>query len=81
MYNVREKLRAGAPLNAKEQVIHELGLVSVLRQIHDDLDGCAVRARDRMGRPCCKMRMPPGECVARNPRSVCSCAPRMRERS
>ena len=38
MYNVLEKLRAGEALDAKEKVIHEQGLVSVLRQIHDDLD-------------------------------------------
>lgn len=38
MYNVMAKLRSGEPLNAKEQTIHEQGLVSVLRQIHDDLD-------------------------------------------
>jgi hypothetical protein len=38
MYNVLEKLRAGEPLNAKEKVIHEQGLVSVLKEIHDDLD-------------------------------------------
>jgi hypothetical protein len=38
MYNVMEKLRSGEPLNAKEKVIHEQGLVSILQQIHDDLD-------------------------------------------
>jgi hypothetical protein len=38
MYNVLEKLRSGEPLTAKEKVIHEEGLVSVLKQIHDDLD-------------------------------------------
>jgi hypothetical protein len=38
MYNVLEKLRAGEPLNAKEKVVHEQGLVSVLKEIHDDLD-------------------------------------------
>ncbi|HEV7403072.1 MAG TPA: hypothetical protein VGO11_09110 [Chthoniobacteraceae bacterium] len=44
MYNVLEKLRAGGPLNAKEQIIHEQGLVSVLRQIHDDLDTAVAEA-------------------------------------
>ncbi len=44
MYNVLEKLRAGGPLNAKEQLIHEQGLVSVLRQIHDDLDAAVAEA-------------------------------------
>lgn len=38
MYNVLEKLRSGEALSAKEKVIHEQGLVSVLKQIHDDLD-------------------------------------------
>ncbi len=38
MYNVLEKLRAGETLTAKEKTIHEQGLVSVLRQLHDELD-------------------------------------------
>jgi hypothetical protein len=38
MYNVLEKLRSGQPLDGKEQAIHHQGLVSVLRQIHGDLD-------------------------------------------
>jgi hypothetical protein len=38
MYNVVEKLRANEPLNQKEERIHDMGLVSVLRQLHDDLD-------------------------------------------
>ncbi len=38
MYNVLEKLRSGAALTEKEKAIHEKGLVSVLEQIHDDLD-------------------------------------------
>jgi hypothetical protein len=38
MYNVLEKLKAGEPLTAKDKVIHEEGLVSVLRQLHSDLD-------------------------------------------
>lgn len=36
MYNVLEKLRSGAELTAKEKKTHEEGLVSVLKQIHDD---------------------------------------------
>jgi hypothetical protein len=31
-------------LNAKEQVTHEEGLISVLRQLHDDLDAAVVAA-------------------------------------
>jgi hypothetical protein len=38
MYNVLEKLRSGEALTAKEKGIHEQGLVSVLRQLHDELD-------------------------------------------
>lgn len=38
VYNVLEKLRSGEALTTKEQVIHEQGLVSVLKAIHDDLD-------------------------------------------
>ena len=37
MYNVLEKLRSGEPLTDKEKTIHEQGLVSVLKQIHDEL--------------------------------------------
>jgi hypothetical protein len=44
MYNVLEKLRSGEVLTAKEKVIHEHGLVSVLRQIHDDLDAAVFDA-------------------------------------
>jgi len=38
MYNVLEKLRSGESLSPKEKIIHEQGLVSVLKQIHDELD-------------------------------------------
>ena len=38
MYNVLEKLRREEPLTKKEKEIHEQGLVSVLRELHDDLD-------------------------------------------
>jgi hypothetical protein len=44
MYNVLEKLRSGETLTAKERVIHAQGLVSVLRQIHDDLDAAVLDA-------------------------------------
>jgi hypothetical protein len=44
MYNVLEKLRAGEPLNAKDKAIHEQGLVSTLKQIHDDLDAAVFDA-------------------------------------
>ncbi len=38
MYNVLEKLRSTEALDEKDRVVHEQGLVSVLKQIHDDLD-------------------------------------------
>ncbi|MBC7821462.1 MAG: class I SAM-dependent DNA methyltransferase [Planctomycetaceae bacterium] len=44
MYNVLEKLRAGEPLAAKEQSLHEQGLVSVLQQLHDELDAAVFDA-------------------------------------
>lgn len=46
MYNVLEKLRAKEPLNEKEQRIHDQGLVSVLGQLHDDLDAAVFAAYD-----------------------------------
>ncbi|MCP9340338.1 class I SAM-dependent DNA methyltransferase [Stutzerimonas xanthomarina] len=44
MYNVLEKLRAGEPLNAKDKTIHEQGLVSLLRELHDELDSAVFAA-------------------------------------
>ena len=44
MYNVLEKLRSGGPLTAKDKTIHEHGLISVLKQIHDDLDAAVFDA-------------------------------------
>ncbi len=38
MYNVLEKVRAEEALNAKEKIIHEQGLVSILKELHDNLD-------------------------------------------
>ena len=38
MYNVLEKLRAGEELTTKDKAVHEHGLVSVLAQLHDELD-------------------------------------------
>jgi hypothetical protein len=38
LYNVLEKILAGEKLTEKEKLIHEKGLVSVLKQLHDDLD-------------------------------------------
>ena len=44
MYNVLEKLRAGDTLTPKERTIHEQGLVSVLRELHDALDTAVFEA-------------------------------------
>jgi hypothetical protein len=58
MYNVLEALRRGDSLSAKERLIHEQGLVSVLRELHDALDravfeayGWADLAERLVGRP------------------------------
>lgn len=44
MYNVLEKLRAGAALSEKDKAVHDKGLVSVLKQIHDDIDEAVAQA-------------------------------------
>ena len=44
IYNVLEALREGRALTAKEKAIHDQGLVSVLRQLHDDLDAAVAEA-------------------------------------
>lgn len=44
MYNVLEKMRSEEPLTAKEKTIHEQGLVSVLRELHDELDNAVFAA-------------------------------------
>ncbi len=44
MYNVLEKLRSGEPLSEKDRAIHDQGLVSLLKQIHDELDAAVLDA-------------------------------------
>jgi hypothetical protein len=44
MYNVLEKLKSGEALTAKEKTIHEQGLVSVLKTLHDELDAAVLDA-------------------------------------
>lgn len=44
MYNVLEKLRVGEPLSTREHIVHENGLVSVLKKLHDDLDTAVLDA-------------------------------------
>jgi hypothetical protein len=38
MYNVLEKMRADEPLTAKDMTVHAHGLISLLRELHDELD-------------------------------------------
>tara|TARA_R110001592_G_scaffold363291_1_gene683332 strand:- start:5878 stop:7026 length:1149 start_codon:yes stop_codon:yes gene_type:complete len=38
IYNVMEKLRKEEALNQKEQLINQQGLVTILRELHDELD-------------------------------------------
>lgn len=45
-YNVLEKLRSGEALTAKEKVVHEHGLVGVLKSLHDELDAAVLQAYD-----------------------------------
>jgi hypothetical protein len=44
LYNVLEKLRAGEALTQKEQDIHERGLVSVMKHLHDQIDAAVFDA-------------------------------------
>jgi hypothetical protein len=44
LYNLLDKLRRGEPLSPKEKVLHEQGLVSVLRSLHDELDAAVLAA-------------------------------------
>jgi SAM-dependent methyltransferase len=44
IYNVLEKLRAGDTLTAKDKTVHEQGLVSVLAELHDELDAAVAEA-------------------------------------
>ncbi|MDP3514730.1 MAG: hypothetical protein Q8S20_18465 [Sulfuritalea sp.] len=58
LYNVLARVGAGdtanaTPLNAKEKVIHEKGLVAVLKQLHEELDAAVLDAygwHDLIGR-------------------------------
>ncbi|MFC4995223.1 class I SAM-dependent DNA methyltransferase [Rubritalea tangerina] len=46
IYNVLEKLRKGEPLTDKEKVTHNKGLVTLLKQVHDDIDRAVLQAYD-----------------------------------
>jgi hypothetical protein len=44
LYNILERLRAGAALTEKEQDIHERGLVSVMKHLHEQIDAAVFDA-------------------------------------
>jgi hypothetical protein len=44
LYNVIEKLKSGEALTAKDKVIHDDGLVAVLKSLHDELDRSVLAA-------------------------------------
>jgi hypothetical protein len=44
IYNVLEKLRSGENLTEKDKVIHDQGLVTLLKQLHDELDAAVLEA-------------------------------------
>lgn len=44
LYNVLEKLRAGEPLSGKEADVHERGLVSIMKQLHERIDSAVFAA-------------------------------------
>jgi hypothetical protein len=43
-YNVLEKLRCGEALTNQEKIVHEHGLVGVLKSLHDELDAAVLQA-------------------------------------
>ena len=44
MYNVLQSIRENHPLSKKEMLIHEQGLISILKKLHDDLDKAVAEA-------------------------------------
>lgn len=44
LYNVLEKLRSAEALTAKDKLMHEQGLVGVLKSLHDELDAAVLQA-------------------------------------
>jgi hypothetical protein len=44
LYNVVEKLRAGQPLTAKEETVHQHGLAAVMLSLHQQLDAAVAEA-------------------------------------
>lgn len=44
MYNVLEKLRAGETIGGKDKEIYDQGLISILRDLHDQIDAAVAEA-------------------------------------
>ena len=44
LYNVLEKLRSGKALTAKDKTLHQHGLVTLLKSLHDELDAAVLAA-------------------------------------
>jgi len=44
MYNVLEKLRANEPIEGKDREIYDQGLISILRDLHDQIDAAVADA-------------------------------------
>ena len=44
LYNVREKLKSGAPLNESEKAIHDAGCVCVIHELHNRIDAAVAEA-------------------------------------
>jgi len=51
MYNVLARLRSGEALSAKDKLIHQQGLLAVLKQLHDELDAAVLAAYGWAGQP------------------------------
>ena len=51
MYNVLARLRSGEALTPKDKLIHDQGLVAVLKQLHDELDEAVLAAYGWTGQP------------------------------
>ena len=44
MYNVLEKLRSGEPIEGKDKIIYDQGLIGILKDIHDQIDAAVADA-------------------------------------
>jgi hypothetical protein len=44
LYNVREKLKAGTPLDEREKAIHDAGCVGVIHELHNKIDTAVAEA-------------------------------------